>query len=200
MQQMHTAARPAVAGPPAVCQNNGPMLSSLSSERQTIVFAAAALAVFLLVTGLYPDIGRTRTPTRNLAAGKSIPVSLTLVTADANDLACASSDEVAGARCAFDKDGKPWDGAGAKPTLAPYMTVDNVLFLIPDLWNEPALAKKLADDPPNIPRDRQKRFTANCKLTAAEKASSFYVRWMPTADWQHNGEAWVGRLSDCTID
>jgi hypothetical protein len=176
------------------------MLSSLSSERQTIVFAAAALAVFLLITGMYPDIGKTRTPTRSLSAGRSIPVSLTLVTADASDLACASSDEVAGSRCAFDKDGKPWDGAGEKPTLAPYMTVDNVLFLIPDLWKEPALAKRLADDPPNVSRDKQRRFTANCTLTAAEKAKGFYVRWVPTMDWSHNAEAWVGRLSGCTID
>ena len=176
------------------------MLSSLSSERQTILFAAAALAVFLLITGIYPDIGKTRTPTRSLAAGRSIPVSLTLVTADAHDLGCASDDTVAGARCAFDKDGNPWSGAGAEPTLAPYMTVDNVLFLIPDLWKEPALAKRLADDPPNVHRDKQRRFTANCKLTAAEKAKHFYVRWLPTADWAHTPEAWVGKLTDCKID
>lgn len=176
------------------------MLSSVSSERQTILFAAVALAVFLLITGIYPDIGKTRTPTRSLAAGKSIPVSLTLVTGDSRDLACASSDEVAGARCAFDKDGNPWGEAGGKPTLAPYMTVDNVLFLIPDLWKEPALAKRLAEDPPDIPREKQRRFTASCTLTAAERAKGFYVRWVPTMDWSHTPEAWVGRLSACTID
>ncbi|WP_373045185.1 hypothetical protein [Vulgatibacter sp.] len=175
-------------------------MSSLSSERQTILFSAVALAIFLLVTGLYPDIGKTRTPTRQIAAGKKIPVSITLVTADANDLACAGNDEVGGARCAFDEDGKPWADAGEKPVLAPYMTVDNVLFLIPDLWKEPALAKKLAADPPSIDRERLRRFTAKCELEAVEKAKSFYVRWVPTMEWQHNREAWVGRIAGCSID
>ena len=176
------------------------MLSSVSSERQTILFAAAALAVFLLITGLYPDIGRVRTPTRSLAAGKSIPVSITLVTADSRDLACAWTGEIGGARCAFDKDGKPWSGAGVQPTLAPYMTVDNVLFLIPDLWREPALAKKLAEDPPDVDRERQRRFTANCQFTAVDEAKGFYVRWVPSMDWSHTPAAWVGKLSGCRIE
>lgn len=175
-------------------------MSSLSSERQTILFVTAALAIFLLITGINPDIGKTRTPTRNLAAGKTIPVSITLVTADARDLACAGDVEVGGARCGFAEDGSPWSGAAEKPVLAPYMTVDNVMFLVPDLWKEPALARRLAADPPDVPRKQLRRFTAKCDMKVLEKAKSFYVRWEPHMDWSHTPEAWVGAVSGCSID
>jgi len=173
-------------------------LSSLTSERQTILFAAVGLALFLLVTGLFPDIGRTRTRTAGLAPGRKIDAHITLVTADANDLACAGEVEVAGARCAFRKDGSPADVRG--PVLAPYMTVDNVLFLVPDLWSEPALARRLATDPPNVPREQLRRFTARCEMTIRGKAEDFYVRWQPTADWHFHDQAWVGSIAGCSID
>jgi len=175
-------------------------MSSLSSERQTILFATGALAIFLLITGLYPDLGKTRTPTSRLAAGKTIPVSITLVTADARDLACASDMEVGGARCAFREDGSPWAEAGQKPVLAPYMTVDNVMFLIPDLWSEPALARRLAADPPNVARNQLRRFTAKCQLQAIDKAKDFYVRWEPQMEWSLTREAWVGTISSCSVN
>ena len=132
--------------------------------------------------------------------GKSIPVSITLVTADERDLACAGDDEVAGARCAFVKDGSPWSEAATKPVLAPYMTVDNVLFLVPDLWSEPALARRLASDPPSVNRELLRRFTAKCDMKVVGKAKGFYVRWEPAADWGHRDEAWVGTISGCSID
>lgn len=183
-----------------MCQNVGRMsfLRSLSPERQTLLLAIVGLSIFLLITGLYPDLGKRRTPTSALQAGKTIDVSITLVTADSNDLACAGNDVVEGARCAFVRDGSPASAQG--PVLAPYMTLDNVLFLIPDLWSEPALAQRLAEDPPNVPRDRLRRFTARCKFTAQQVAKDFYVRWQPNQDWSHRRDAWVGSISGCRID
>lgn len=175
-------------------------LASLSNERQTILFVAASLAIFLLITGLFPDLGKTRTPLRGAEVGKRIPVAITLVTADFHDLACAGDQEVAGARCAFDREGRPRTAAPGAPVLAPYMTVDDVLFLIPDLWSEPALARRLETDPPDVGRDKLRRFVARCEMTLLGKAKDFYVRWTPNANWSHRSEAWVGRIADCSIE
>lgn len=177
------------------------MLPQLSSERSTILVSALALAGFLLVTGIAPDWATPKTP-RGFAKGKSIPVNITLVTADSTDLACAGEVEAAGARCGFDSQGRPWAGATeGKKVLAPYMTLDNVLFLIPDLWEEPAIARQLEKDPPRgARRENLKRFTAKCELKLEEKAENFYVRWLPSAEWSPRPEAWVGSISGCSID
>lgn len=173
---------------------------TLNSERLVILAAAVALGIFLVFTELMPSAER-RAPT-NFAAGKTVPVRITLVTADAADLACASDDAVGAARCAFTKDGRPTDAArSGVGVLAPYMTVDNALLLIPDLWSEPALARRLSEDAPEgKPRDSLKRFSAACQLTVDRKVEGFFVRWLPSSDWSPRGEAWSGRVSDCKVE
>ncbi|HEY0839356.1 MAG TPA: hypothetical protein VGD74_04160, partial [Vulgatibacter sp.] len=95
---------------------------TLTNERLVILAAAVALGIFLVFTELMPSADR-KAPT-NFAAGKSVPVRITLVTADAFDLACAADDPVGNARCAFTKDGKPTEAArSGVGVLAPYMTV-----------------------------------------------------------------------------
>lgn len=173
---------------------------TLNNERLVILAAAIALGIFLVFTELMPSADR-RAPT-NLAAGKTVPVRITLVTADAYDLACAADAPVGTARCAFTKDGKPspaaTEGTGL---LAPYMTVDNTLLLIPDLWLEPALAKRLADESPDgKQRDSLKRFSAACQLAVDQKVKGFFVRWSPTSDWTPRDEAWSGRISGCKVE
>ena len=173
---------------------------TLTNERLVILAAAIALGIFLVFTELMPSAER-RTAT-NFAEGKTVPVRITLVTADAFDLACASDDPVGTARCAFAKDGKPspaaTEGTGV---LAPYMTVDNTLLLIPDLWSEPALAKRLADDSPEgRARESLKRFSAACQLTVDKKLKGFFVRWTPGSDWSPRDEGWTGRVSNCKVE
>lgn len=185
---------------PSEAMSKRPLIPELSSERMSIVVVTCALAIFLLSTGLASGRSTVRTA-RGLSPGKTIPVSITLVTADARDLACAGDMEVGGARCGFRGDGSLWPGPQTGKRLAPYMTVDNLLFLIPDLWSEPALAAQLQKDPPaGVSRESLKRFAAKCQFTAAGKAEEFFVRWSPTGAWSHRPEAWVGRISDCTID
>lgn len=175
-----------------------PKLPALSSERMSIVLITCALAIFLLATGL--TSGRSSAKTVRLAQGKTIPVRLTLITADSKDLACAGDMEIGGARCAFRSDGGIWPGRQPQTKLAPYMTVDNALVLIPDLWNEPALAARLQSEPPTGARDGLKRFTASCQLTGEAKAEDFFVRWSQRGAWAHRSMAWVGRISGCTIE
>lgn len=173
------------------------MSEGVHAERMVLLAAAGALAIFLVGAELLP----TRTGgIRGIGAGKTVDVDITLVTADANDLACAADFELGGARCAFDREGNPWKEEPSGGLLAPYMTTNRTLLLIADLFHEPAIARRLEEEPPDAkPRDALTRFTASCKLHAESKAKDFYVRWTPSASWGHRKEAWVGRVSDCTI-
>jgi hypothetical protein len=182
-------------------------LDELTGEQKWIVWTLATLVLFLIFTAIFPDIGVRKTP-RSLGAGRTVDVGITLVTADSRDLACASDETVAGARCLYDakgtlRDGLPTgDEAGrAADVLAPYMTTDNVLFLVPGLFAEPAIAKRFAEEPPTVSRDRLKRFTAHCQLKIEARAKDLAVRWEPTAAFgpQPDG-AWVGRVSSCSIE
>jgi len=174
------------------------MKDGVYAERMVLLSVAGALAIFLIGAELWP--ARTAPSIRGIGEGKTVPVDITLVTADVHDLACAADFTVDGARCAFSRNGQPWKDAPTGGLLAPYMTVNNVLLLVPDLFSEPAIARRLAEEPPEgKARNTLRRFTASCQLHAIRKVKDFYVRWTPTAAWSHRDEAWVGRISDCTI-
>lgn len=174
-------------------------MRELNSERMVLLLAAAALAIFLIGAELWPGPTVAPSSIRGIGAGKTVPVEITLVTADARDLACAGDAAVNGARCAFDRDGKPWRGERSG-LLAPYMTTNQVLLLVPDLFSEPAIAGRLAEEPfEGTSRADLRRFVASCSLLAQQKVKDFYVRWTPTGQWQHRADAWVGTLSGCTV-
>ena len=184
---------------------------TLQMSRELWIFlgvTALMSAVYLYKTtplGPVPTEART-TPVVH-AAGETIEVAITLVTADAFGLACSSDQAFDGAHCGFDRAGDPWKpkaGETPKPAdvIAPYMSVDNVLFLIPGLWEQPVLKKRLEDEPPaRIPAEEREnhRFTASCKLKVDSKIDNFQVRWQPGAAWGPRDTAWIGRVSDCKI-
>ena len=142
-----------------------------------------------------------------LYAGKIIDAPITLVTADKWDLACMAKDDMKGMHCEFQEDKKPWPGANVrdpaqrKKLLAPYMTVDNTMFLIPGLFEESAIADRYRDELP-FGKSRQglERFTAQCKLKVIKKLSNVRVRWRKTGDWQGPQSVWVGTVSACQIN
>ena len=182
-------------------------LDELTREQKWIVWSLLTLVLFLIFTALFPDVGLRKT-SRSLAVGRTIDVSITLVTSDVRDLACAADDEVGGARCLFDASGNvraelataDETGRSAR-VLAPYMTTDNVLFLIPGLFAEPAVAKRYAEDPPTVDRDRLRRFTARCQLKLEGRVKDVAVRWTQQAAFGPRPEgAWVGKVSDCSIE
>lgn len=174
-------------------------MRELNSERMVLLFAAAALAIFLIGAELWPGPTVGSSSLRGIGKGKTVPVEITLVTADAKDLACAADAAVGGARCAFDRGGKPWRGERTG-LLAPYMTTSQVLLLIPDLFSEQAIAARLEQEPfEGKPRGDLRRFVASCSLHAQSQVKDFYVRWTPTGQWSHREDAWVGNVSGCTI-
>jgi hypothetical protein len=152
--------------------------------------------------------------------GQEIDVSITLVTTDAKQLACAGSDAVAGHHCEFESRTAKWSKVpeGGRPSpqeiLAPYKTTDDVMFLIPGLFSDPALQKRLSIDPPTVGAEHA-RFVANCKLHLEGKMEKFDVRWQTpgqpgareaqandekwTRMWQPASDVWVGSVAACTL-
>jgi hypothetical protein len=144
---------------------------------------------------------------KTITKGQVIDAGITLVTADAYGLSCASDTKIEGYHCGFKLAGTPWksdDASADKPEniIAPYMTVDNVLFMIPGLFTQPVLKKRLADEPPSkFTREQleERRFTVTCKLKAVEQMKHFKVRWGSTQPFGDRDEAWLGTVTDCKL-
>jgi hypothetical protein len=136
------------------------------------------------------------------AAQKNVDAPITLVTADREDLACALGKAVGQYKCEFRAVGQPWPEAPSpKDKLAPYFTTDRQMFLIPGLFEQPALAARYRSEPPaGKPRDSLKRFVARCRLHLIEKVEGFQTRWMTTAPFGPADSAWVAEAQDCKIE
>jgi hypothetical protein len=179
------------------------MIRTLQLSREVIAFLAVTGVLSVAYLGMHTgDRGARAQPVLpTFAPDKVVDVSITLITADALKLACASDEAVGNAHCAFKYDGKPWPKAEGEEILAPYMTVDNQFLLVSELFKEPALQKRLQDEPPNsVRRDELRRFNANCKLRVLQKLGRMKVRWELGAGWgDHDDGNWAGRASECTV-
>ena len=164
-----------------------------SRPRKPLVWAGAAVAI-LIVWGVW---GRGGAPGR----GGTIAAAITLVTTDHDDLACASDKAVGQYRCEFRAPGTPWPNAPAPADrLAGYYTVEQKLYVIPGLFEQPALAKRYADEEQrHIPHDQRPRFVATCQLKLVDHLKDFQTRWIKDGGWNHQDDAWVATPSDCRI-
>jgi hypothetical protein len=133
--------------------------------------------------------------------GMTTSATITLVTSDREDLACALGRRVDGYRCGFQGNTEPWgDPPAPAQTLAPYMTVNRQMYLVPALFEQPAIAARYQQEPPaNIPRERLKRFEAICTLRLREKVDQFKVRWEAGGSWGSADAAWMAEPSDCRV-
>ncbi len=145
-------------------------------------------------------------PKPDLHEGAEIDAPITLVTADKQDLACASDKEFEGYHCAFKTPEDTWpdldtrDPEQRKKMLVPYMTVDDVMFLIPGLFEQPSVDERYRDELPRArSRDKLERFTAQCKLKVRKQWEGVMVRWSPKAEWQGPQKVWIGEVSNCQV-
>jgi hypothetical protein len=173
--------------------------------QKTVIAGVVALLLFALYANWeYPNGPKHAVAQRTFHTGQDIDVSITLVSTDAKALACWSAQEPGGRHCEFESPSKPWSkplAPGKPPTqdlLAPYKTTDDILFLIPGLWLDPALAKRLTIDPPDFSREHI-RFVANCKMHLEGEMENFGVRWAQQGQWQPQTKAFVGTVSACTL-
>ena len=130
-----------------------------------------------------------------------IAASITLVTTDRDDLACASEQRFGRYRCEFRSPGVAWpDPPAPADCLVGYYTVEQQLYVIPGLFDQPALADRYASDESHkIARDQRQRFAAACQLKVIDRMRNFQTRWLKTGDWGHQDEAPVATVSDCRI-
>jgi len=174
--------------PAAVDTEAAPAPSRRKKVIAVVVVAVVALGVggYLLAQSLG---GASWAP----ATGEQVAVEITVIAADAQNLACASADEVAGRHCAFEANDKPWSKSTEQAddkTLKPYTTVDKRQLAAAGLWSQPALQGKLPTG----------RFTVACQFKVEGKLKKPLVRWASTGPFAEAGAAWpAGLLSDCKI-
>ena len=170
--------------------DSAPLARSTRRQEWLVIVAAAVLAV-----PLWTWRGRWNQP------GATTSETITLVTSDREDLACAFDRRVGDYRCGFQSTTEPWpDPPAAARTLAPYMTINRQMFLLPALFDQPAIAARYQQEPPgNVPRARLKRFEVVCTLRLREKVDQFKVRWERTGTWGSADAAWVAEPTDCRL-
>ncbi|HEU4406609.1 MAG TPA: hypothetical protein VFS43_15185 [Polyangiaceae bacterium] len=180
------------------------MIRTLQLSREAIAFLAVTGVLSVAYLGLNTgDKGpRSQPVAPTFSVGKTMDVSITLITADSLRLACASDDAFGNAHCAFKYNGERWERGQGEEIIAPYMTVENQFLLVADLFKEPALQKRLQEEPPQGKVDELRRFNAHCKLKVEHKLGRLKVRWdnPPRGAWgDHDDANWFGRVSDCTV-
>ncbi len=146
-------------------------------------------------------------PQPSMFPGAEIDAPITLVTADKHDLMCAWKESADGYHCAYQEPDKPWpdfddkDPSARRVLLAPYKTIDDILFLIPGMFENPAVDERYRDEPPtNRPREKLERFTAQCKLRLLREVEGVRVKWFQKGgEWQGPHKVWIGVPQDCQV-
>lgn len=139
-------------------------------------------------------------------AGDEIDADLTLITADKPDLSCALEGAVGGHRCRY-----PWPPGHSSPhldannpiaasPLQPFLTLNRTMYLIADLFAQPALAQRFARElPDGRPRAAYHRFTAKCRLRLLRQVAGASVQFGSTAAWQPMPPLWVVKPITCSV-
>ncbi len=164
-----------------------------SLVRREWLVVALALAAALPLWRLRGKVDR---------AGVVVDAPITLITSDRENLSCALPRWVGRYRCEFQSPKRSWPGPLAPgDLLAPYDTVQQQMFLIPGLFEQPSLVARYAQEPPEgVPRDRLVRFVAHCKLRLVERVDEFQARWSRDWSWGPQAGVWVAEPVSCSLD
>ncbi len=175
--------------------NGGPKTGMSRLTIALIVIGVLWFGSCLVKAVGFAILGREQPP--NVArpvwkAGDTVEVEVTLVPSDRQDLACASTEEIAGKHCAFEAPNKPWSKGGAddKAILTPYTTNDQVNLTAAGLWSEAALA------PGKLPATR---FVVKCTYRVEGTLKKLAVRWREGDQYYPNGDWYAGTVSNCKI-
>jgi len=166
------------------------MLSGPKREWQIVLLAMAFGAVILA-------FGRGRAFTKT----DVVEVQITLITADRGDLDCGLDQSIQGLSCGFRSDGAAVTPPPAlEARLAPYMTPDRRLLLVPGLFEQPALSERYdRERPTSRPKHRLKRFIAKCQMELLTKVPKVKVRFGKRNPWGDAGDAWVAKPRSCSV-
>ena len=151
--------------------------------------------------------------------GQVYDISITLVTADYDKLACAYDKEVGGAHCEYKTETQAWPkdpnapvDNNNKDVIQPYSAVpDNALVLVAGLWAQPEVAMRLHAEPPaNTEVKKLARFIAHCRVRPVERAENISIRWNKDDKWArgmlrlNEGEQqvppWIAITESCSVE
>jgi hypothetical protein len=148
------------------------------------------------------------TDTNAWQPGNKSSLILTVVTADAAALTCASPQSFEGKHCAFKTESEAWPRDPSAPLddnkasiIQPYRTwLDNKLVLVSGVWAQPSLAMRVHSEPPgNLSPDRLARFTAECQVHFAGKMDKPALRWAPGQAWGTEQPTMVAIADECHV-
>ncbi len=150
--------------------------------------------------------------------GQLYDISITLVTADYDKLACAYEKEVGGAHCEYKTETERWPRGpkdlldnNRQDVIQPYSAVpDNALVMVAGLWASPEVAMRLHAEPPEGTEVKKlARFIAHCKVRPVERAENISIRWNKDDKWAkgmlrlNEGERqvppWIAIAESCTV-
>ena len=152
---------------------------------------------------------RPRKAAATWATGAEADVEITLITADAKRLACASDTEIEGVHCGYGASKRPWRRTPNAPfddndvnVIQPYRTADtNVLILVSGLWAQPELATRLHREPPNLADvDKHLRFVAYCRVRFVGEIEKLSTRWDTAGKWTDEPKAMLAKPIRCTLE
>jgi hypothetical protein len=134
--------------------------------------------------------------------GAVVDAPITLITSDRENLACALPRSIGHFRCAFRTPQERWrDPPGREDLLAPYLTPDRQMFLVPGLFVQPALLDRYAQESPaRVPPERLQRFIARCRMRLVERVDDFQARWQQNGNWGPQTGAWVAEPITCRVE
>ncbi|MEP7049637.1 MAG: hypothetical protein ABJB12_04760 [Pseudomonadota bacterium] len=140
--------------------------------------------------------------------GAKDTIRLTLVTADAASLTCASTQTFEGRHCAYKTETELWPREANAPlddnkanVIQPYRTwKDNQLILVAGVWASPSLAMRVHSEPPgNLAPDKLARFVAECKVHFAGELEKPTMRWQPGQSWGTDKSTMVAIADSCQV-
>jgi hypothetical protein len=130
---------------------------------------------------------------RSVGRGDVVEEPITLVPEDRDRLACLRERSVGRYSCEFRTrdQGRAMNSSKAD-VLAPYLTTERALYLVPGLFEQPAVATYVSRHVEGA------RFTARCKLRLVEMVNDYEIRFRSDSPWGRGQPAWVAEPVSCT--
>ncbi|HVY45675.1 MAG TPA: hypothetical protein VHB21_07340 [Minicystis sp.] len=121
--------------------------------------------------------------------GTKVPVVVTVLPDDTDNLECISKQELNGKHCAYEAKGTAWSKGDSddKTLLRPYATTGRRRLVASGFWSQ--IPKPLPE----------KRFLARCTFDIQGKISELSVHFKKAADFHDVKDWFAGELTDCTV-
>jgi hypothetical protein len=181
----------------AATEGAAPQEAAPATASRNRVFIGLGVAAVVIVGAA---LAMQRSPQTPASTGDTVAADITLITSDRTSIDCSAATAVEPYHCGYTDESMAWKG-DEKNKLRPYYTVDRHLYLVPGLFEQPALQDRYKSEPPEgKPRDGLKRFTAKCNLKIAGKMGGVRVRWDTTGAWSNPEEVEVANIIDCKVE